>query len=276
MPAHRRTPKSSSPSSTTSQREIRLRTDSTATAASKRGPNTLFATSAGSAHADSDARSPGQRSPAALRPDDAPAHPRRAAHPQRRHGHTRNAQANTQSPRPPRRAPTAPGRDPRAPAAHPANAPSDPCLAQAAAACPEDQSSAAARNYANSWPTRAPASPPAPPTAGSGDPSPTTPRLQPHAPRHRSPPPQHAPHPKIQQSTVMTPNQLNAYGFWDRQAPNFNRGARIRTGDLGHPKAARYQAAPRPEALQSRRTGRAADIAPRPTAASTLADTPRC
>src|SRR4029077_8888874 len=25
-----------------------------------------------------------------------------------------------------------------------------------------------------------------------------------------------------------------------------NRGARIRTGDLGHPKAARYQAAPRP------------------------------
>ena len=30
-----------------------------------------------------------------------------------------------------------------------------------------------------------------------------------------------------------------------------NRGARIRTGDLGHPKAARYQAAPRPVARSS-------------------------
>ena len=40
----------------------------------------------------------------------------------------------------------------------------------------------------------------------------------------------------------------------DRTAPERvvgsmrDRGARIRTGDLGHPKAARYQAAPRPEA----------------------------
>ncbi len=32
-----------------------------------------------------------------------------------------------------------------------------------------------------------------------------------------------------------------------------HRGARIRTGDLRHPKAARYQAAPRPEALSVER-----------------------
>ena len=30
------------------------------------------------------------------------------------------------------------------------------------------------------------------------------------------------------------------------EVPAINRGARIRTGDLRHPKAARYQAAPRP------------------------------
>ena len=60
MPAHRRTPKSSSPSSTTSRRLTRLRTDSTATAAWKRGPNALLATSAGS-RARVRSPQPGQR-----------------------------------------------------------------------------------------------------------------------------------------------------------------------------------------------------------------------
>jgi hypothetical protein len=37
-----------------------------------------------------------------------------------------------------------------------------------------------------------------------------------------------------------------------------NRGARIRTGDLGHPKAARYQAAPRPDGISLEARGAAA------------------
>ena len=39
----------------------------------------------------------------------------------------------------------------------------------------------------------------------------TAPRRRPHARRHRSPPPQPAPHPRIRQRRVMSPNQLNAY-----------------------------------------------------------------
>ena len=45
------------------------------------------------------------------------------------------------------------------------------------------------------------------------DPSPTTPRQPPHDPPRRSPPPQPAPHPRIRRRRVMSPNQLNAYGF---------------------------------------------------------------
>ncbi|MGE5636282.1 MAG: hypothetical protein ACM3UV_04990 [Nocardioidaceae bacterium] len=47
MPALSRAPNSCSQHSTTSRRETRLRTDSTATAAWKRGPNALAATAAG-------------------------------------------------------------------------------------------------------------------------------------------------------------------------------------------------------------------------------------
>ena len=68
------------------------------------------------------------------------------------------------------------------------------------------------RSYASSWRARAPASPPALPAAESGDPSPATPRLQPHAPRHRSPPPQRAPHPReFDDAELCPPTQLNAY-----------------------------------------------------------------
>ena len=42
-------------------------------------------------------------------------------------------------------------------------------------------------------------------------------------------------------------------GSLDGCRDGINRGARIRTGDLRHPKAARYQAAPRPEAPSVRR-----------------------
>src|ERR1700685_4332625 len=69
------------------------------------------------------------------------------------------------------------------------------------------------RSYESSWRARAPASPPAPRAAGYGDPSPTAPRLQPRAPRHRSPPPPRAPHPRIRRSRVMSPYQLNGYQF---------------------------------------------------------------
>ena len=55
-----------------------------------------------------------------------------------------------------------------------------------------------------------------PPAAQSGDPSPTALQLQPHAPPHRSPQPPHAPHPRIRQSRVMSPHQLNAYTFQRR------------------------------------------------------------
>ena len=52
-----------------------------------------------------------------------------------------------------------------------------------------------------------------------------------------------------------------------------NRGARIRTGDLGHPKAARYQAAPRPEPPSLEPPGTRAETAWRqPLAFAAMAD----
>jgi hypothetical protein len=53
--------------------------------------------------------------------------------------------------------------------------------------------------------TPAQASQPSRSAAGSDDPSATTPRPRPHAPRRRSPQPRAAPHPKVRQREVMSP-----------------------------------------------------------------------
>jgi hypothetical protein len=87
-------------------------------------------------------------------------------------------------------------------------APTGPCCATARST---DQNSADARSCANSFSALPQASRPAPPTAGYAGPSEAEPRQRPPARRHRSPPPQRAPHRQIRRRRIMSPNPLNGY-----------------------------------------------------------------
>src|SRR5262245_4023970 len=60
------------------------------------------------------------------------------------------------------------------------------------------------------------------------------------------------------------PDPIQSRAKPPRPGEQKNRGARIRTGDLRHPKAARYQAAPRPaQNAKSIRGARRSDMCPR-------------
>src|SRR5277367_5282555 len=163
-----------------------------------------------SAPVGSGARSREPRSRAAPPPASAPARPPRAAQPGRTHARSDSARASARSPRQPPTPEGAADPCPHAQAEHLSFAQRDPYPASPRS--PEGLSSAETRNYASCASADAQASPPAPPAAGYGDPSPAAPRLRPHAPRHRSPPPQRAPHTDIRRSRVMSPSPLNAYG----------------------------------------------------------------
>lgn len=228
MPVLIRQLKSCSHSSTVSRREMRLRTASVTTAACNRGPNALAATSAGSGavwrlpHAGQATR---WRRCSTIRTDitgssstwwraGSPTATRSTSQKTCPQPHADGQCSTTSS--------TADagsnGRPlPHARAARPPADPTDPCSATARSA---DPGSAAATNCATSaWPGAQAARcvPPAWPRArsahGSAHPSATAPRPQPHGPARRPPPHRPAPHHGIRRQPVMSPHQLNAYGF---------------------------------------------------------------
>ncbi len=201
---------------------MRLRTDSAATAASKRGPKALAATSAGSI-ARVCSPQPGQRTrgqrcsincveitgsssiwwrtgcPTARSSLAAKTWPH-----SQRSGQCSITSSTAESGNSSRPWPSWPGWAP-------CESPERSLPRAGGAACPADQSLAAARSCASSWPARAPASPPASRADGCGDPSPAALRPPSRVQRRRSPPPLRAPHAGIRRSWVMSPRGLNGY-----------------------------------------------------------------
>jgi hypothetical protein len=229
VPVEIRDPNSCSHSSTTSRREIRLRTDSPRSpresAARMRCPRRRWAArrgragrSPGSARAGSDARSRSPGLAATPRPDDAPGRHRRPARRRRTHGRRRTRWASGRRTRPPPTPAAAVAPCPRGPAGRPACAPTGPCRAWAA--CSADRRSGAARSCASCDPAAAravrsarPAARRASLAAGSARPSAAAPRRPRPCPARRSPRPRPAPHTEIRRRpvTVCPPNRLNAY-----------------------------------------------------------------